>query len=468
MNNKEYIISEISILKLHGEYDYKLELKDNKLVIVSENGMGKTTVVNIIFYALSRQWEKLKEYDFESVNIKINDIPVNIVRKDLVGYTRLKRNRTTRNIRRYPPKYRRILEDIIETNSLEDISRINLNTIKNLAIDKGLEPEMLIDFLSDHVQHGAQKTLFEEFETELDILKKFNENTQMLYLPTYRRIEQDLTEIFPDLETNLDTFRRNKIRQENDNRPYLELVDFGMDDVETKIKNRLYELNQNLNNSLKNSITGTYLQDIINKKYKSYNLSNFKKIDTTDLNVILGRIDDSILSKTEKDRLREFVDSRKDSGSVNQDDKIVGHFISSLMNIYDLQQEEEKDVDEFVNICKEYMIHKDFIYDRDELEIKISLKRNQRHIKFKNLSSGEKQVVSLFSHLHLSKEKKYFVIIDEPELSLSVLWQKRLLPDIINSNLCTGMIAVTHSPYIFRNELKPYTHSLEEFKSISI
>lgn len=77
------------------------------------------------------------------------------------------------------------------------------------------------------------------------------------------------------------------------------------------------------------------------------------------------------------------------------------------------------------------------------------------------LSSGEKQIVSLFSHLYLSGQKNSFVIIDEPELSLSVPWQKRLLPDILNK--CNGFIAVTHSPFIFDNELRTYVHSLEEY-----
>jgi hypothetical protein len=79
------------------------------------------------------------------------------------------------------------------------------------------------------------------------------------------------------------------------------------------------------------------------------------------------------------------------------------------------------------------------------------------------LSSGEKQIVSLFSHIYFSGDKNYFVIIDEPELSLSVPWQQRFLPDIIDTKRCTGLIAVTHSPFIWENTLEPYVRSLAEF-----
>lgn len=59
---------------------------------------------------------------------------------------------------------------------------------------------------------------------------------QILYLPTYRRIEKDLKNIFPDIETNLDSLRskRMNIDQENSNK-YIELVEFGMDDVQMKV-----------------------------------------------------------------------------------------------------------------------------------------------------------------------------------------------------------------------------------------
>ena len=32
-------------------------------------------------------------------------------------------------------------------------------------------------------------------------------------------------------------------------------------------------------------------------------------------------------------------------------------------------------------------------------------------------------------------------------------WQKELLPDILNSGKCELLVAVTHSPFIFDNEL---------------
>jgi hypothetical protein len=79
------------------------------------------------------------------------------------------------------------------------------------------------------------------------------------------------------------------------------------------------------------------------------------------------------------------------------------------------------------------------------------------------LSSGEKQIISLFSRIYLSDRSNYFVIIDEPELSLSVSWQKRFLPDILNSGRCNGLVAVTNSPFICDNELDDYMRPFKLF-----
>ena len=84
-------------------------------------------------------------------------------------------------------------------------------------------------------------------------------------------------------------------------------------------------------------------------------------------------------------------------------------------------------------------------------------------INFQDLSSGEKQIVSLFSHLCLDKNEKVFVFIDEPELSLSVDWQKTFLPDIVKSPKFVGLLATTHSPFVFDNDLENSVHGINEF-----
>lgn len=93
---------------------------------------------------------------------------------------------------------------------------------------------------------------------------------------------------------------------------------------------------------------------------------------------------------------------------------------------------------------------------------------NGKVIQLMQLSSGEKQIVSLFSKLYLESDEKSVVVIDEPELSLSIQWQKMLLPDIILTNNCDLLVTVTHSPFIFANEFdydaKPIRQYIKKYK----
>ncbi len=128
-------------------------------------------------------------------------------------------------------------------------------------------------------------------------------------------------------------------------------------------------------------------------------------------------------------------------------------------------KENEKVILTFFEACNAYLGNKKFVYNEKEFTYDICVtdgKRTQK-IDLENLSSGEKQVVSVFSYLYLSPLSKSIILIDEPELSLSVPWQKKFLLDISNGNQCAGIISVTHSPFVFDNKLKSFAHSLEEF-----
>lgn len=78
------------------------------------------------------------------------------------------------------------------------------------------------------------------------------------------------------------------------------------------------------------------------------------------------------------------------------------------------------------------------------------------------LSSGEKQIISIFTRLYLDLDnsKPYAIFFDEPELSLSMEWQKKLLQDIAETDQCEFLLAATHSPFIFENKLAQFADVL--------
>lgn len=119
-------------------------------------------------------------------------------------------------------------------------------------------------------------------------------------------------------------------------------------------------------------------------------------------------------------------------------------------------------LNEFINTCNKYLIRKYFEYDESLSAINL-YDENEETIDLSNLSSGEKQIVSIFSKIYLSANDNLIILFDEPELSLSIEWQERILVDIVNTGKCALLFVVTHSPFIFNNMLKIYARSIDSF-----
>ena len=120
----------------------------------------------------------------------------------------------------------------------------------------------------------------------------------------------------------------------------------------------------------------------------------------------------------------------------------------------------------FCAACNRYMADKEFKYSTSNFTFSIehhNAPKAENPIELSDLSSGEKQIVSIFCHLYLSKRADYFVLIDEPELSLSVTWQRSFLTDIREGSFCAGLVATTHSPFTYDNYLSEYARGLGEF-----
>ncbi len=218
-----------------------------------------------------------------------------------------------------------------------------------------------------------------------------------------------------------------------------------------------------------NSLTLRYLGDVVNKNYQDVDMKEIADLSEDTVRSVLDRIDESILTKDHKEHLFDEINSARSDDSPDDLCKIISHYFLKLLGFQKLLQEKEKPILDFCALCSEYTVDKQLMYDGSNFSFSIVPKDDRKPaktIELSDLSSGEKQIVSLFSHLYLSGRESYFVLIDEPELSLSVPWQRRFLTDIHESGFCAGLIAATHSPFIYDNDLHRYTHSLGEFVSI--
>nr|WP_314696092.1 AAA family ATPase [uncultured Prevotella sp.] len=86
--------------------------------------------------------------------------------------------------------------------------------------------------------------------------------------------------------------------------------------------------------------------------------------------------------------------------------------------------------------------------------------RSENEVKFSSfgeeltpyqLSSGEKQILVILLTVLVEDNKNYVLFMDEPEVSLHIDWQKRLIDLILELNPNVQIILTTHSPAVIMN-----------------
>ena len=89
-----------------------------------------------------------------------------------------------------------------------------------------------------------------------------------------------------------------------------------------------------------------------------------------------------------------------------------------------------------------------------------TIMRNENEIRFSQigetlypyqLSSGEKQILAILLTVLVEDNLPYVLFMDEPEVSLHIEWQKRLIGLIVQLNPNVQVILATHSPAVVMN-----------------
>jgi len=101
-------------------------------------------------------------------------------------------------------------------------------------------------------------------------------------------------------------------------------------------------------------------------------------------------------------------------------------------------------IERFVKILGDFIDDKDVGISNGELTIR----KDGKRIPTDDLSSGEKQLLILLIETLLQKEEPFVFLADEPELSLHVEWQAKVISSIKILNPRSQVIVATHSPEI--------------------
>lgn len=110
-------------------------------------------------------------------------------------------------------------------------------------------------------------------------------------------------------------------------------------------------------------------------------------------------------------------------------------------------------LDLFTRIINTRLRFKKIIISREKGFCIVDIDNPRKELNLSQLSSGEKQEIVLFYELIFGNKEKRLLLIDEPEISLHIAWQKHFLDDLLEVAKYTNIQAIvaTHSPQIVSN-----------------
>jgi hypothetical protein len=389
--------------------------------------------LRIIYLFLSVQLDKLDDIQFDSIEVLLKD------GKEI----KYKREEDRKEW------YRKAIQKINKKERTQGIIKSIMNSSYPIAkLDEYiLKKDGNIKYLLDLKENILKETI-PEFA-----------NLTVLYLPTYRKIEQDFENIYEGIEyisqknTNSlisDLFSVFVKNFKIDLRKDIEVEDSQNEETDDSDKEELKSLeDEELRNLPDDKLERLRLFANIYEEYS-------RKIKIMKPNSIE-------LTEFGMQHVKELIEVTNDKASIEIFIKVVNqYFIKDKVQVAGDDEEEDNEI-ELDGIYKS--LQKEIIYSDN----KISLKQmaSGTLIDIDHLSSGEKQIVTLFAYLILSGDKNFFVLFDEPELSLSVLWQENILDDILKLNSVKGLIAATHSPNVIKKRIssaRDLTDFMEEKK----
>lgn len=440
-------LESITIVGLFGRYDIHIKFDRQVNIFIGENGLGKTTILNCIYFVLEKNFSRLANMQFSEIRIKFKKEKqvYKVTIEDIREYNKPKDGKPYMYLTGQDMYINETIERIMSRYQYDDLEiRFNLDQIayelaRRLDFPLSMAKNQVMRYLTDsRIDYKSNRSGNKNNVEQLKKAISKNVSHRIIYLPTYRRIEDDFTSL------NIRGEEFNKTEQ---------LIRFGMSDVQNSIE-RILDNIRSLAMQGFTSMTGVLLKQYIEGENPLVQLQESKQelwdIDT--VKIVLDRIGKEIASPYKR-KIYELVEN----GDIQKREYLyLWNLISKLIDNYGRQRSFDDRIKKFIETCNKYLIDKHFDYNQSMLKLNIFLDKDNENekeeIQLTQLSSGEKQIVSLFSNLYLESDKSSIVIIDEPELSLSLEWQKMLLPDIMRTGNCDLLLTVTHSPFIFENE----------------
>ena len=449
------ILQKIKVKQLFGMYDYNLDLIDLSTfpvtIIDAPNGMGKTTILRLIQSSIKGDIDFLDSIPFKRFTLTFDTSDtLDVIKKDtyfslLSASFNSVRNIVSHNVSRNEARAERETYSNIDYYINRKKIPIRFQHDYRLTISRRIR--MYTDRYSaidDSVTLGSRVRAEEIFD--LDYLKNslhevFGEY-QILFIETNRLF---INKTFSEMHEDYPYGRRISERVEQSS-----AVNKYKDDVKNEILGvgkRFADKSEELDRTFPKRVLNTILHP-----------SGTEKIYTKD--EVFEKLDYLEKERTKLSDLGLITDKGDAYFELPYKDDLSQETVVFLTNyIRDniTKLEAYKEISEKLRTLRD-IVNNQNVFSKKTMSFNsekgiVFTSSNGRDIPIESLSSGEKNNFILFYELIFESKENSLILVDEPEISLHVSWQRQFIDEL--NEICRlkhlQSIVATHSPDIVGN-----------------
>ncbi|CFQ86419.1 cytochrome c biogenesis protein CcmA [Yersinia frederiksenii] len=418
-------LHKLTVSKLFDRLDYSLSFEQDVITIITgPNGYGKTILLKIINNFMTKNLNFFFEIKFDSIDLGFSDFNIRLKVANNILFVE-KKDSITSEIK----SYRLINNNINEMDFVDAFESSNGNLVKKKFIKINLNNNTFLEELNEDIDLDYTNDLkwLDEIigETQTTFIKAQRLETSNNNRDTGRRTELTIKSFSKDLTKRIKKASAisSNIAQKLDSTFPRRLFEFAQEyRTPSSIEDRLLGLQRTRNNFISYGL-------LESDKENDAQIPNHGGMDKAYTSVLSLYIEDAL------EKLRPY---------------------NELYNKVDL----------FVSLLNEKMLafksvkighNRGFYFISDTGD----------EIELENLSSGEQNQIVLFYDLIFNTKENSIVLIDEPEISLHVAWQKEFLDGlgkILKVNHIDKVIIATHSPQVINGK---WNLTIDLFKEIS-
>ncbi|MCY3864026.1 MAG: AAA family ATPase [Chloroflexi bacterium] len=424
-------ITKISVKGLFGMFDHEIPLnQESRITIVhGPNGVGKTVLLELVHALFHYEYERFWITPFESLQVELEGRLVFHVIK-MPGDV--------------PDGNYKIFGFGLEDLAIEDEDRTELEHIpffpnyagsENITqFLKEIRPDLKLNYFPR--ERHQMYWVSEDDKTEVFVL----EDLLILYPELHNIVYGEAPEWFQELmnEADLEYVSTGRLKSDS---MFLEwqTAEYFMElaEKENLIVDDVIPSPPNTLETLFSRASPTKLK----ARYHASHLNMLRILEGEDSRTVKLEKLGAVLDELETWLAR---------------DDVIGRGSDSDLTTEGVQLQVQRDfdlaVDLFLSIVNSRVLFKDVSFDR-EMGLRV-VAEHGNDVPLSALSSGEEQLLVLYYKLLFEFEDDTLVMIDEPELSMNVVWQRNFLKDlqrIIELRKFDVLIA-THSPQIIHDK----------------